>query len=159
MVLPLSSPWGFDMKRYYIVFNQQGALHTRLPINADVPDPLPEGVVCVDGELWLRTINETDGIWMRGPNGAITKAPLPELKPDLARIERHWRDAELASLRWLTERHRDQLDLGLPTTLTAQHFAQLLAYLQQLRDWPQSPAYPDVEQRPVPPDWLAEQTH
>ena len=153
----LYSPWGFNMKRYYIVFNEDGALHTRLPINASVPDPLPTGTVSVDGDLWLRTINEVDGTWILSDDGKITKEPLPELKPEFSAIERQWRDGELESLKWLRERHRDEQDLALNTTLTPEQFAQLLAYMQQLRDWPQSPAFPAHEQRPVQPDWLATQ--
>lgn len=145
------------MKRYYIVFNEDGALHTRLPINATVPDPLPTGTVSVDGDLWLRTINEVDGTWMLSGDGKITKQPLPELKPDLSEVERQWRDGELQSIKWLRERHRDEQDLALSTTLTPEQYAQLLTYMQQLRDWPQSPAFPAHEQRPVPPGWLASQ--
>ncbi|MDF3135327.1 phage tail assembly chaperone [Pseudomonas extremaustralis] len=72
--------------------------------------------------------------------------------------ERSWRDGELASLMWLRERHRDQLEIGRETTLSAEQFTELLEYMQDLRDWPQSPDFPDIEQRPVPPAWIAEQT-
>lgn len=72
--------------------------------------------------------------------------------------ERSWRDGELASLMWLRERHRDQLEIGRETTLSAEQFTELLEYMQDLRDWPQSPDFPDIEQRPVPPAWIAEKT-
>ncbi|MEN5236595.1 MULTISPECIES: phage tail assembly chaperone [Pseudomonas] len=72
--------------------------------------------------------------------------------------ERQWRDAELSALIWLRDRHRDQLELGAATTLTPEQFAELLEYMQQLRDWPQSVAFPDSAQRPVAPPWIAEQT-
>jgi hypothetical protein len=71
--------------------------------------------------------------------------------------ERAWRDGELSGVAWLRERHRDQLELVRPTTLTAEQFAELLVYLQALRDWPQSPDFPALEQRPVAPPWIAEQ--
>ena len=158
MVPLLYSPWGFKMKRYYIVFNDDGTLRTRLPINATVPEPLPAGTVSVDGDLWLRTINEVDGVWMLSTDGAITKAPLPELKPDLSALERRWRNDDLESLKWLRERHRDEQDLALATTLTPEQFAQLLTYMQQLRDWPQSPDFPALEQRPQRPEWIATPT-
>lgn len=146
------------MKRYYIVFNEDGTLHTRLPINATVPDPLPIGTVSVDGDLWLRTINEVDGVWMLSDDGKITKEPLPELKLDFSEIERQWRDVELESLKWLRERHRDEQDLALNTTLTPEQFTQLLAYMQQLRDWPQSSDFPALDHRPTRPVWVAEHT-
>jgi hypothetical protein len=72
--------------------------------------------------------------------------------------ERAWRDAELSSLAWLRDRHRDQLDMSTATTLTPGQFNELLTYMQALRDWPQSEVFPDVDQRPLAPSWIAEQT-
>ena len=72
--------------------------------------------------------------------------------------ERKWRDAELVSLMWLRERHRDQREIGGSTTLTAEQFGELLVYIQALRDWPQSPDFPDTQHRPVAPSWIAEHT-
>ncbi|MBM1199309.1 hypothetical protein GYM96_05885 [Pseudomonas fragi] len=92
---------------------------------------------------------------MLSDDGKITKEPLPELKPDFSEIERQWRDVELESLKWLRERHRDEQDLDASTTLTPEQFTQLLTYMQQLRDWPQSPGFPALEQRPHRPDWIA----
>ena len=78
--------------------------------------------------------------------------------PDLAEQERYWRDNELSSVIWLRDRHRDQLDLGTETALTPERFAELLAYMQTLRDWPQLPDFPDSQHRPTAPAWIAEQT-
>lgn len=83
---------------------------------------------------------------------------VPEVVPDLATQEREWRDAKLTSVMWLRERHRDQLEVEAPTTLTGEQFKGLLAYMQALRDWPQSPDFPLIEHRPVAPPWTAEQT-
>ncbi|MNJ81941.1 hypothetical protein D3C77_810250 [compost metagenome] len=58
----------------------------------------------------------------------------------------------------MVNRHRDEQDLPLSTTLAAEQFAELLIYRQSLRDWPQSELFPDAEQRPVAPSWIAEQT-
>lgn len=76
---------------------------------------------------------------------------------ELVSLERQWRDAELQAVAWLRERHRDQLDGGAETTLTAEQFSELLVYIQALRDWPQSQAFPAFEQRPVAPPWVAQQ--
>lgn len=70
--------------------------------------------------------------------------------------ERAWRDSELASLIWLRDRHRDQQEIGGDTTLSADQFAELLVYMQALRDWPQSPDFPDSDKRPVGPSWIRE---
>jgi len=70
--------------------------------------------------------------------------------------ERLWRDLEIDNTKWLRERHRDESDLKLDTTLTDAQFAQLLAYLQSLRDWPQHSKFPTFEFRPKAPDWIIE---
>ncbi|TDF86428.1 phage tail protein [Pseudomonas sp. H9] len=74
-----------------------------------------------------------------------------------AAMERALRDSLLDSTEWLSTRHRDELDMQRPTTLTAEQFSELLTYRQALRDWPQSEAFPDGLQRPIAPFWIAEQ--
>lgn len=74
--------------------------------------------------------------------------------PPSAAAEREWRDAELAQMMALRDRHRDQLEIGGATTLTAEQYAEVLVYMQALRDWPQSEAFPDSSARPVPPTFL-----
>lgn len=68
--------------------------------------------------------------------------------------ERQWRDGELAARQWLRDRHRDEQDLGRPTTLSNERFAEFLGYLQALRDWPLAEAFPDRELRPHAPGWI-----
>lgn len=71
--------------------------------------------------------------------------------------ERIWRAAELAAVTWLRDRHRDQLEIKVPTALSDNQYNELLVYMQSLRDWPQSPDFPQIEHRPVAPPWIAEQ--
>ncbi|MFG0501035.1 hypothetical protein ACF8GD_00010 [Pseudomonas putida] len=82
----------------------------------------------------------------------------PPAREQLEAAEREWRDASVNAVLWLRERHRDEQDLQRSTTLTPAQFAELLNYLQALRDWPQSAAFPAIEHRPVAPPWIAEQT-
>lgn len=84
----------------------------------------------------------------------IDKPPSEVIAPDLFAQERAWRDGELSSVLWLRERHRDQLEIGRATTLSPDQFAELLTFLQVLRDWPQSDVFPDISGRPLPPAWL-----
>jgi hypothetical protein len=58
----------------------------------------------------------------------------------------------------LRDRHRDQVEINAATTLTGEQFTELLFYMQDLRDWPQSPDFPDGEHRPVAPAWIADQS-
>lgn len=77
-----------------------------------------------------------------------------ESEEESRQAERQRRDAELAARQWLRERHRDEQDLGRPTTLSNEQFTELLVYLQSLRDWPQYEAFPDSRQRPTAPKWI-----
>ncbi|MCE4053466.1 phage tail assembly chaperone [Pseudomonas sp. Au-Pse12] len=72
-------------------------------------------------------------------------------------MERNWRDSELTSLKWLRERHRDQLEIQASTSIDREQFNELLVYMQALRDWPQSASFPDANFRPEAPSWLARQ--
>ncbi|HYE50968.1 MAG TPA: phage tail assembly chaperone [Azospirillaceae bacterium] len=51
----------------------------------------------------------------------------------------------------IVRRHRDQVELGIPTALTAQRFADVLQYLQVLRDIPQTFADPNAVIWPAEP--------
>ena len=96
-----------------------------------------------------------NGFELPAPGWIEIDKPPPEVAvPDLAAQERAWRDIELSSVMWLRERHRDQLEIGTTTTLAPVQFAELLTYIQALRDWPQSDVFPDSTGRPVPPAWL-----
>ncbi|MFJ2538480.1 hypothetical protein [Pseudomonas sp. NPDC087614] len=91
---------------------------------------------------------------------------LPDDSPDLfavepstlVMIEREWRDGAMSAVLWLRKRHRDQLEIEVGTTLSAEQFNELLVYMQALRDWPQSPDFPDSQHRPAALVWIAEQT-
>lgn len=82
---------------------------------------------------------------------------VPPSSDDLAAVERAWRDAEVLRVSWLRDRHRDQVEVESPTTLSAEQFSELLVYLQALRDWPQGSQFPLAEHRPPAPTWLSAQ--
>ncbi len=83
------------------------------------------------------------------------RAPTPQR---MAGVEREWRTGEFERIKWLRERHSDEQELEVATTLNSAQFRELLIYLQQMRDWPLSPDFPNAEQRPAPPAWISEQT-
>lgn len=81
---------------------------------------------------------------------------IPEVTPEDARLqERTWRDRQLLATDSLVTRHRDELEADRPTTLTASQYQELQRYRLDLRDWPASDSFPDTEQRPIAPAWLA----
>lgn len=93
-----------------------------------------------------------------GESGALELVAPPVDPADLAARARAWRDGEIDAIKWLRERHRDEQDMSLPLTLADERFAELMGYLQTLRDWPQSEQFPAMEHRPVAPAWIATQT-
>lgn len=46
-------------------------------MNADVDKPLPKNVSSVSEELWLKTMQDNDGVWARSAGGEIKKYPFP----------------------------------------------------------------------------------
>ncbi|MDR6956598.1 hypothetical protein J2W43_000561 [Pseudomonas brassicacearum] len=140
------------MKRYYSQTTGCSyllGLHTSMPEDAvEIPEELFLSVICNPPPGMVRTHDE---------KGLPCLVDAPEPTQDLEAQERVWRDNELSGVLWLRERHRDQLEIESPTTLTTEQFNELLVYLQALRDWPQSPDFPDSQNRPKAPAWIAEQ--
>lgn len=71
--------------------------------------------------------------------------------------ERAWRNARIEQIRWLGERHREEVELGSETSLGSAEYKALLQYLQALRDWPVAAGFPSIEHRPGAPAWLDQQ--
>lgn len=120
----------------------------RLTADPDTVIQLPSGATVpkghrfwVDYEKWL----------------AAGGKPEPIFTVDPAMPERAWRDAEIERVKWLRDRHRDEVDSARPTTLTVEQSGELLDYVQALRDWPQSPKFPAQEFRPGKPEWIDQQ--
>lgn len=124
-----------------------------------------EAAAAVLPSLWLIPAHATDiappeagaghvAIWSAGAWSVEPSVPAeeePELEPDLAAEARAQRDILIARVRWIIERHRDEVELGLPTTLTAQQHLDILAYVQALRDLPEQPDFPTTIQWPAIP--------
>ncbi|ETD36054.1 tail fiber assembly protein [Pseudomonas chlororaphis] len=84
--------------------------------------------------------------------------PPPLSADEVATAERTWRDTQLDPTDGLIARHRDELESGISTSLTAEQYTELQAYRRQLRDWPQRVEFPLAEHRPASPSWLASLT-
>lgn len=82
----------------------------------------------------------------------------PALSPEEAAVvERAWRDGELKGSDDIVARHRDQVEAGGATTLTADQYKELQGYRIALRNWPESSGFPVTSKRPNAPAWLAAQ--
>lgn len=80
--------------------------------------------------------------------------PMPADTVSLESIERAWRDAAILRVKWLSERHQDEILLKGKMTLSDLEFAELLTYLQALRNWPRSTGFPVMDNRPLAPAWI-----
>lgn len=123
-------------------------------------ESIPGDAVEISDEVFLRVIAnpELGKVRAHDNNGQPYLINAPVFEVDLEGVERMWRDAEIERVKWLRERHRDQLEIGTETTLKDEQFSELLLYVQSLRDWPQSSAFPDSEHRPIAAPWIAELT-
>jgi hypothetical protein len=123
-------------------------------------ESIPGDAVEISDEVFLRVIAnpERGKVRAHDNNGQPYLINAPVFEVELEGVERMWRDAEIERVKWLRERHRDQLEIGTETTLKDEQFSELLLYVQSLRDWPQSSAFPDSEHRPIAAPWIAELT-
>jgi len=92
-----------------------------------------------------------------GDDGYPVLADLPPPSNEqLAADERVWRDQRLSETDGVVSRHRDEVEAGGATSLTAEQYTELQAYRQELRKWPQGEEFPLVDHRPVAPTWLVD---
>ncbi|MBT9299801.1 phage tail assembly chaperone [Pseudomonas sp. TAE6080] len=97
-----------------------------------------------------RVVPDEDGLPIAAP-------PLLPTSEELADKERRWRDRVISTTEWIVTRHRDEVDMGQETMITPEQFSEVLRYRQALRDWPTVEGFPNVDLRPNPPGWLADQ--
>jgi hypothetical protein len=118
---------------------------------------IPEGVLeysADERDALLALVSHGRRI-VAGADGYPVLIDPPPLAPEeAAAIERVWRDAQLAATDGVVTRHRDELEEGIATTLTAEQYSGLQVYRRQLRDWPQGAEFPLEDHRPIAPPWL-----
>ena len=147
------------VKRYYLQVAEDGLILCRFDAVINGSD-ITEFAQPVSRHIFEQTLARQPGLAYLTHEDKVEFRPVELLvaQERASRTERAWRDTEVDSLKWLRERHRDEQDLGIDTTLTAEQFKGLLTYLQALRDWPQSAEFPALIHRPAKPDWMATQS-
>jgi len=125
-----------------------------------IHDVIPADAVEIPDSLYFELLKGQEGGKRIEPdrqgNPRLVDPP-PLDAQTLASIERAWRDAQLALTDSLVSRHRDEIEEGGATSITAEQYAELQGYRRQLRDWPQGSQFPLAEHRPLTPSWLATQ--
>lgn len=123
----------------------------------DAPMPDDAGEVTPERHAELLEATTRGQVIQAGLDGApvALDAPAPPAEA-VAIVVRRRRDAEIARLRWFVERHRDEITLGVTTTLTPEDFALVLQHIQLLRDLPDQAGFPtDVEWPTLAPELFA----
>lgn len=153
---PPIAPAGYSVRRvedgskWELVEDHRGTVystHTGAERRVDELGPVPDGFSTEPRPSEFH--NWSAGAWVLDAAAA---------RAQLIQSERDWRNSQIEGIKWLRDRHRDQVDIAVETTLTVEQFTELLVYVQALRDWPQSDAFPDSTHRPMAPPWIADQT-
>ncbi|WP_238866525.1 phage tail assembly chaperone [Achromobacter xylosoxidans] len=123
------------------------------------PQGWPDDGVEVSSELYEQLYAEhlQGRVFCAGPDGEpMTKEPEPPSPEQLAATERAWRGSQLDATDAPVQRHRDELEDGPNTTLSAEQYQELQAYRHALREWPEAEGFPSTDLRPVAPAWLSQ---
>lgn len=134
---------------------------TRGFYDAEIHTSMPDDVVEISvGDHAELLAGQSEGkVITWGDDGyPVLVDPPPSTADELAAAERFWRDAQLSPTDAIVSRHRDELESGGETTLTAEQYTELQVYRRQLRDWPQGAEFPLADHRPIALPWLAAQS-
>jgi len=125
----------------------------RLFIDPDLwPHDLPDDIISLSDQDHARILDElsTGRILSTDEDGQpITVEPPRASDEVLANQARRRRDAEIAQVRWLIERHRDEQALQIATTLTPEDYRLVQEHVQALRDVPEQDGFPRAIDWPV----------
>nr|WP_315025250.1 phage tail assembly chaperone [Brevundimonas diminuta] len=116
------------------------------------PHDLPVDIVSLNSAEHAAILNEiaSGRVLSSNDDGApITVTPPAPSAEQLAIDARRRRDAEIAAVRWLLERHRDEQALQIATTLTPEDYRLVQEHVQALRDVPEQDGFPLAIDWPV----------
>lgn len=118
---------------------------------------LPSDAVQIDrshhGEI-LEALSEGLVLAADEDGHPTTVSPPPPTSDQLAASVRRDRDARIADVQWMVERHTSQIALETATTLSHAEYLELLQYLQDLRDVPLQAEFPQSVTWPIPPAFV-----
>lgn len=123
--------------------------------------PIAGGIEITEAEYTAALAGMLAGqiVTVEGGTLAVCDPPKPpgsETPPEPTAAEKlRWeRNARLSAALALLDRHSNQRDFGLPTTLTADQATACAVYAQALRDLPENTADPENPAWPEPPEVL-----
>lgn len=83
-----------------------------------------------------------NGAWSVRHDADGDGQPDDVIAPDQAVSIRLERNRRIGLVRWLVDRHRDEIALGRATTLTGEDYLVVLQHIQDLRDVPEQDGFP-----------------
>lgn len=125
------------------------------------PHPLPADAVQVTDEDYAALqARVSEGGWIVADDTGRPTVIAPDLSVSaeaLAAMARRRRDAAIAKVRWMIERHTDEVALGIAPSLASAEFITLLQHVQALRDVPSQSGFPAAITWPEPPAFITTQ--
>lgn len=118
------------------------------------PHDLPDDAVAItaDDHAALLAAGSAGMVITADEQGApVASEPPPPSEDTLSTQARRRRDAAIGDVRWLIDRHRDELALGLTPTLLHEDYLLVLEHVQALRDISSQSGFPAAIQWPAPP--------
>lgn len=67
-----------------------------------------------------------------------------DIQEELADAQRSIRNEKIEKVVWAVDRHNQQRELGIDTTLSHLEYKELLGYIQTLRDLPEQSEFPNL---------------
>jgi len=110
-------------------------------------DSIPADAFELTDEQWQELLNQqSQGMEIRpGTHGGPVA-----VMPDPARGLLSRRDQALRETDWLVARHRDEVELEVPTTLSGEDYRRLQKWRADLRNLPAHPDFPHLTLPPNP---------
>ncbi|EGF94648.1 Uncharacterised protein [Brevundimonas diminuta] len=116
------------------------------------PHDLPDFPALLSAEDHTRILAElsTGRVLAADESGRPITLDPPTLSAQAMAAEaRRRRDTEIAAVRWLVERHRDEQALQISPSLTAEDYRLVQEHVQALRDVPEQDGFPHAIKWPV----------
>lgn len=115
--------------------------------SSEIHDTLPTDAVEISDQQWrdLLDAQEQGKCIQAGADGRPIAVERVQTAEQRTRSLLWQRDAALRGTDWLVSRHRDEMELGGPTTLTTGVYRALQTWRAALRDITQAPEFPDID--------------
>src|SRR5450830_361197 len=117
--------------------------------------PPEDELVVISEETYLGLLEgQGQGLLISSDDNGVPflAKPAPLSKDEQEVKERTWRDRALSATDGLVARHRDEIEMDMPLTISSADYKELQLYRNALRGWPLDSKFPDAASRPTTPN-------